>query len=84
LIRKQANFAAIRVLYSRDPPALAVRLLDIRLAIRDEYIADLSHVRDENADIMKVSCMRNLVGLHALNAVGPIARKRLVSQPLSL
>ena len=61
-----------------------MRLLDIRLAIRDEYIADLSHVRDENADIMKVSCMRNLVGLHALNAVGPIARKRLVSQPLSL
>jgi len=43
-----------------DPPALAVRLLDIRLALRDEYVADLSHVREENADIMKVACMKNL------------------------
>lgn len=37
-----------------------MRLLDIRLALRDEYIADLSHCREENADIMKVSCMKNL------------------------
>ncbi|EEH53129.1 uncharacterized protein MICPUCDRAFT_48510 [Micromonas pusilla CCMP1545] len=43
-----------------DPPALAVRLLDIRLALRDEWIADLAHVREENADIMKVSCMTSL------------------------
>lgn len=43
-----------------DPPALAVRLLDIRIALHDEMVADLSHVREENADIMKVSCLTNL------------------------
>jgi len=45
-----------------DPPALAVRLLDIRLALHDEFVADLSHVREENADIMKVACLSNLEG----------------------
>jgi len=45
-----------------DPPALAVRLLDIRLALHDEFVADISHVREENADIMKVACMSNLEG----------------------
>jgi|TARA_B100001142_G_scaffold203448_2_gene201879 hypothetical protein len=30
------------------------------LALRDEWIADLAHVREENADIMKVSCMTSL------------------------
>jgi hypothetical protein len=43
-----------------DPPALAVRLLDIRLALHDEFVADLAHGREENADIMKVACMSNL------------------------
>jgi len=43
-----------------DPPALAVRLLDIRMALKDEYIADLAWVKEENADIMKVACMSNL------------------------
>ena len=43
-----------------DPPALAVRLLDIRGALHDELVADLAHVREENADIMKVACMSNL------------------------
>ena len=43
-----------------DPPALAVRLLDIRLALRDEFVADLAWVKEENADIMKVACMSNL------------------------
>jgi len=32
----------------------------LRLALRDEWIADLAHVREENADIMKVSCMTSL------------------------
>ena len=31
-----------------DPPALAVRLLDIRLALHDEFVADLSHLLEEN------------------------------------
>jgi len=43
-----------------DPPALAVRLLDIRAALHDELVADLSHVREENGDIMKLACMQNL------------------------
>ena len=43
-----------------DPPALAVRLLDIRMALKDEYIADLAWVKEENANIMKVACMSNL------------------------
>ena len=43
-----------------DPPALAVRLLDIRMALRDEFVADLAWVKEENADIMKVACMSNL------------------------
>ena len=42
------------------PPALAVRLLDIRMALRDEFVADLAWVKEENADIMKVACMSNL------------------------
>jgi hypothetical protein len=28
--------------------------------MHDEFVADLAHVREENADIMKVACMSNL------------------------
>jgi hypothetical protein len=48
-----------------DPPALAVRLLDIRLALHDEFVADLAHVREENGDVMKLACVSNLENSYA-------------------